>query len=1104
MPAANTKKNLDLSEASSSYPQLEFHLRADVTTGQGLDLPLFALHHGHFQIDFHALQNMIHVLNAREGANNLKTSEMYAVGIISLMAHKLIRLYRNRIHPEYLTEMDQILTEQLGQTEMDQIMVAFLEALPSELATNAGSDPSRYLTGSTDGVKHRLVVLEELMVHLLALNNPAFTPYDPTFKETFHPLIADHQRLLEVLRKGSADKPGFGADMQNLIDILLAPAKASPDSIQGQLAYIKRYWGSYLGSNLDDLLRGLDLFEEENRFRGGGPGAVQGPSYSGDLLEGENYSEDSDWMPRVVMIARNTLVWLDQLSKRHGRSITRLDQIPDQELDILSHQGFNVLWLIGLWTRSEISKKIKHWCGNPDAESSAYSLKAYRIDPMLGGDQALEDLRKRAWERGIRLASDMVPNHTGLDSGWLKHKPDWFVSTPEPPFPAYTFNGGNLSSDPDMGIYLEDHYYDRSDAAVVFKRVDHRNGDTRYVYHGNDGTSMPWNDTAQLNYLNPELREEIIQVILNVARQFKVIRFDAAMTLAKRHIQRLWFPEPGSGGDIPSRSAHSVKGADFNAALPKEFWREVVDRVAKEVPDTLLLAEAFWMMEGYFVRTLGMHRVYNSAFMNMLKMEENGKFFAMLAQTLEFDPRILQRFVNFLSNPDEDTAIAQFGKGDKYFGATILMVTLPGLPMFAHAQIEGFEEKYGMEYRRAYWDEHPDEALVIRHQHQVFPLMKKRYLFAGASNFRLFPVWNEQGHQCESVFAYTNRSGTERSLVYVNNAYESQSGWIKTAVPVNIDAAASEPKLVAEDVVAALSFDVDNSYFVIYQEQISGLWYIRSVAEIRDNGLFVSLNGYESKVFLNWQLVSETQSTPWSEVHADLQGGGVLDFAPIFRSMELEPVKQLFVNYLKFLKEKGTAGDASKRFEKFAPLFEAMLEMDNISLSIEEIEAFAHHFEDSLQEFRNANPKADATTTQMRTILALARELAVAHPDPEFSLVRTYELGGGINQVFDQREEDDLPGLVAVLEHADKALNLLDSAPHKFSTTILSRESAKRYFMINESEGVVWFNRERMEAFLDVLSRLFVREIKPATLKKVHTAVEKSKFKLDVFLDGLK
>ena len=49
-----------------------------------------------------------------------------------------------------------------------------------------------------------------------------------------------------------------------------------------------------------------------------------------------------------------------------------------------------------------------------------------------------------------------------------------------------------------MGIFIEDHYYDRSDAAVVFKRLDRWTGQARYIYHGNDGTSMPWNDTAQL------------------------------------------------------------------------------------------------------------------------------------------------------------------------------------------------------------------------------------------------------------------------------------------------------------------------------------------------------------------------------------------------------------------------------------------------------------------------------------------------------------------------------------------------------------------------------------------------------------------------------
>ena len=65
---------------------------------------------------------------------------------------------------------------------------------------------------------------------------------------------------------------------------------------------------------------------------------------------------------------------------------------------------------------------------------------------------------------------------------------------------------------------------------------------------------------------------------------------------------------------------------EFDAAMPDEFWREVVDRVAQEAPDTLLLAEAFWMLEGYFVRTLGMHRVYNSAFMHMLRDEKNAEY----------------------------------------------------------------------------------------------------------------------------------------------------------------------------------------------------------------------------------------------------------------------------------------------------------------------------------------------------------------------------------------------------------------------------------------------------------------------------------------------
>ncbi len=94
-------------------------------------------------------------------------------------------------------------------------------------------------------------------------------------------------------------------------------------------------------------------------------------------------------------------------------------------------------------------------------------------------------------------------------------------------------------------------------------------------------------------------------------------------------------------------------------------------------------------MEGYFVRTLGMHRVYNSAFMNMLKREENAKYRQTIKNILAFDPAILQRFVNFMSNPDEKPAIEQFGDGDKYFVSRRCWRRCRACRCSATGQIEG-------------------------------------------------------------------------------------------------------------------------------------------------------------------------------------------------------------------------------------------------------------------------------------------------------------------------------------------------------------------------------------------------------------------------------
>ena len=307
---------------------------------------------------------------------------------------------------------------------------------------------------------------------------------------------------------------------------------------------------------------------------------------------------------------------------------------------------------------------------------------------------------------------------------------------------------------------------------------------------------------------------------------------------------------------------------EFDALMPHEFWREVVDRVAAEVPGTLLLAEAFWLLEGYFVRTLGMHRVYNSAFMNMLRDEENAKYRSYLKKTIEFDPDIMKRYVNFMSNPDERTAIDQFGTGDKYFGVCTLLATLPGLPMFGHGQIEGFTERYGMEFKQARMDEWPNEDLVARHQREIAPLLKKRYIFAGSSDFTLYDFWNGYGHVDENVFAYSNRFGDERSLVLYNNKYDTTRGTIHISAGF-MDKGSGQIR--QRSLADGLGLPTSESIIIAYRDT-HGLEYLRRATDIHYHGMHFDLRGFQCVVLLDWRELRPTAEWPWDRLCDSLRG----------------------------------------------------------------------------------------------------------------------------------------------------------------------------------------------------------------------------------------
>ncbi|MGQ9805911.1 MAG: alpha-amylase family glycosyl hydrolase, partial [Chlorobiales bacterium] len=865
--------------------------------------------------EFSAKVNANRKARGKSDAELVRTAEVFAAALLHEVYHFVISVYLDDLNPDAFAKCEGWIRHEFGEETVGKFLEQFIDEFPTLTIYRGDETVEQFLSRTTDGTPNTHIALEELMLVWLANQNPALNQIEDLIDDESLVQNTPYNQVMTSIDNFFATQPTFSVENLPLLRLLLAPIKASPNSILDQLKYVIEKWDAIILRSpalRKLLLQSIDFIKEEGKYfqmleaarieKEKMPTEVRQAQFFGDYEKEtppvadykseiyedapENFTPDLNWMPRLVLIAKNTYVWLDQLSKKYQRAIKRLDEIPDEELDILVRRGFTGLWLIGIWERSYASKRIKHLNGNIDAIASAYSLDDYVIAKELGGYEAYMNLKERARRKGLRLASDMVPNHMGIDSKWVINHPEWFLQVDYPPFPNYTFHGTDLSTDPHIGIYIEDGYWRKTDAAVVFARLDRWTGEVKYIYHGNDGTNMPWNDTAQLNFLKAEVREQVIQTILSVARMFPIIRFDAAMVLAKQHIQRLWFPEPGKGGAIPSRAAFAMTKEEFDKAMPVEFWREVVDRIQQELPDTLLLAEAFWMLEGYFVRTLGMHRVYNSAFMHMFKKEENAEYRKLIKDTLEYDIRILKRYVNFMNNPDEETAVKQFGKGDKYFGVCVMMSTMPGLPMFGHGQIEGFTEKYGMEYQRAYYNESPDEWLVARHEKEIFPLLKKRYLFAEVDNFLLYDFITPNGID-NNVFAYSNRYENEKALVIFHNKYAQTTGWIKTSAKyLDLEVNQLQTKTLAE----GLSLSKDPSFFVIFRDAISGLEYIRSNQEIWEKGMYFDLHAYKYQVFLDFQEVKPSTLFPYDELWRQLGNAGVPSIKDAVLELSLRPL----------------------------------------------------------------------------------------------------------------------------------------------------------------------------------------------------------------------
>jgi hypothetical protein len=228
---------------------MEFHVSREARDRYEFGKMLFSFSGNVVFANLGASREFAFRMNERRGADKdpkqtVNPGALYAMGLIDEMSHALVEYYRLRLDPKVMAGALEWFDSRIGKEELDQTILAFVEQFPTTDVYRKEKTSAEWLTGSTDGIAHRAVAFEEMMLLWLANMNPAFKPFSELFTDQSLGAVTRYQQITAGLRDFFATRPPLGAKRLNLIDMLRAPALASPDSLSGQLAYIVEHWRS--------------------------------------------------------------------------------------------------------------------------------------------------------------------------------------------------------------------------------------------------------------------------------------------------------------------------------------------------------------------------------------------------------------------------------------------------------------------------------------------------------------------------------------------------------------------------------------------------------------------------------------------------------------------------------------------------------------------------------------------------------------------------------------------------------------------------------------------------------------------------------------------
>lgn len=380
------------------------------------------------------------------------------------------------------------------------------------------------------------------------------------------------------------------------------------------------------------------------------------------------------------LLELNAFFFISRMSRKYGRSLT-LTTVPVAEWKLFAEKGFDYLWLMGVWKRSPGSRAhaakeanlihaydliLPDWTSE-DVAGSPYAIYDYELDPYLGKQDELLQLRIKLNGLGLGLILDFVPNHLAFDHPWTVERPEMFVSC----------RAETLRSRPEWSF-----------TTPAGKKLA----------HGRDPYFAPWIDTAQINFWSPRVREAWRAELLKIAKVADGVRCDMAMLGLNDIFQKVW-----------SEHIQSKRPAT-------EFWQDVIPEVKKNAPHFIFIGEVYWDMD-WTLQQLGFDFTYDKRLFDRMFFDSP----ASVRDHLKAEPSYRDKCLRFIENHDEERATVNFGK-NKSGAAGIITATIPGLRFFHDGQLEGRRIRTPVHLRRE--PKEPVDPAMAEHYGRLLEYLK--------------------------------------------------------------------------------------------------------------------------------------------------------------------------------------------------------------------------------------------------------------------------------------------------------------------------------------------------------------------------------------------